>query len=101
MKPETRLTNKILKELRAKGGWWMKVHGSASQQQGVPDIIGCYRGLFVAMEVKLPASSSTLSVYQRHTLSRLRQAQASAYVVRSSEAALKILGSIDSTLDSD
>lgn len=98
MKPETRLTNKIMAELRKHGGWWMKVHGSAFQKAGVPDIIGCYRGRFVALEVKLPSSDSRLSLMQRVTLTKLRQASAASYVVRSTLAASRVLDLIDAEL---
>lgn len=51
-KPETRLVNKMMDRLKAEGGFWFKVHGSVFQTSGVPDILGCWKGRFVAIEAK-------------------------------------------------
>jgi len=70
---ESKLTTQIIKALKKHGGFWFKVHGSAYQTTGIPDIIGCYRGRFVAFEVKLPEKLDTLSPRQRLMLQRIRQ----------------------------
>lgn len=63
--PETRLQQKIQKRLNATvGGWWFKVWGGPFQVAGVPDLIGCVEGMFFALEVKLPKSSSKPSLIQ-------------------------------------
>jgi len=51
-KPESLRVQKILVSLRKQGGWWTKVHGGAFQTTGLPDIIGCYEGIFYGFEVK-------------------------------------------------
>ena len=56
-KPETKISNKVLPRLRAEGGWWVKIHGGAFQATGIPDIIGCWKGRFVAIELKVPGES--------------------------------------------
>lgn len=58
-KPETRLSEKVLNTLKSQGGWWFKVHGGPFQLAGVPDIIGCWQGLFVAIELKVPGGEPT------------------------------------------
>jgi len=55
-KPETRLVGKMMDRLEAEGGWWMKVHGSIFQIAGVPDIVGCWKGRFIAIEAKMPGN---------------------------------------------
>jgi hypothetical protein len=101
MKPETRLTNRIRGALKDHGGWWVKIHGSAFQTAGVPDLVGCYRGRFVGLEVKLPDDRSKLSKVQGVMLLRIRNAGGVAKVVRSTEAALQVVREIDRELDND
>lgn len=37
----------------------VKVHGGASQKSGTPDLLGCIRGRFVAVELKQPGKVPT------------------------------------------
>jgi len=49
------LQNKVvLPYLRKRGGWWYKTPTSIYVDEGTPDILGCYRGLFLAPELKNP-----------------------------------------------
>ncbi len=97
---ESDLTNKIIKAIRARGGFWFKVHGSAYQMAGVPDILGCYRGHFIGIEVKLPGLRHKVSKRQRLILSRIRRAKGTAAVCTSTEAALDVLDRLDAAFDS-
>ena len=49
---EKAVENKIKKWLKDKGYWYFKVHGSIFQPAGIPDILACINGKFVAIEVK-------------------------------------------------
>ena len=49
---EKQVENKIKKWLVQNNHWYFKVHGGAFQKTGVPDIIACINGKFVAIEVK-------------------------------------------------
>jgi hypothetical protein len=99
--PETRLTNKIKKAL-----WrydptsvWYKIHGGPSQQKGIADLLGCYRGRFVALEVKRDRRFRA-SPAQRYQLDRVNDAKGFSAVVYSPEDALGVLREIDRLLDS-
>lgn len=52
--PEARILSRILKYLKSEGGRWVKIHGGDNpfQEVGIPDILGCYLGQAVAIEVK-------------------------------------------------
>lgn len=52
MQPEYRIARKMKKLIRSRGGWCVKIHGSPYQDRGTPDILACYRGQFIAIEVK-------------------------------------------------
>jgi Holliday junction resolvase len=87
-KPETKLSEDTQDRLNAEDGWWFKVHGSPFQKAGVPDIIGCYRGLFVAIELKMPGNGP--SELQKHILDLLTKAGARCGVAYTIKEALQI-----------
>lgn len=49
---EKDIENKIKKYLKSQGAYFIKTHGSAFQKVGVPDILACYKGRFMGIEVK-------------------------------------------------
>lgn len=87
--PESRLQRKIQDEIRKRGGFVFKFHGSALTMRGVPDLIVCWRGLYVGLEVKMPGEKP--SPIQRHRGRQIRAAGGCAYVVRSVDEALAAL----------
>lgn len=65
-KKETSIQSDILELLRGDkkkgikgiGGWWLNFHGGDPfMPRGLPDIIGCFNGRFVALEVKRPGEA--------------------------------------------
>lgn len=87
-KPETILVGHMMDRLEAEGGWWLKVHGSIFQTAGVPDIIGCWKGRFVAVEAKMPGNGP--SQIQEYTISLLKKAGARVGVAYSVSEAIEI-----------
>lgn len=50
---EKTIQNKIIKDLKARGCWVMKTQGGvAGTPVGAPDIIACYKGEFLGIEIK-------------------------------------------------
>lgn len=47
---ESAIVARIVRKLRKAGVWHYKVHGSAMSRAGVPDLICCFDGTFVAIE---------------------------------------------------
>lgn len=92
---ESQLTRRILKALKDHGGFWVKIHGSANQVTGLPDIVGCYKGRFVGLEVKLPDGSHKLSERQRLMLTRIEQQGGISAVVTSPRGALEAIWELD------
>ena len=66
-----------------------KEHGGPHGTTGLPDIICCYHGKFVAFEVKTP--SGKLSKMQEVTIQRIKEAKGEAYKVTSVEEVQSIL----------
>lgn len=66
-----------------------KEHGGMYGTAGIPDIICCYRGRFVAFEVKVPGNLPT--PLQKSTLEKIRRAGGTAEVVRSLDEVKAVL----------
>jgi hypothetical protein len=51
---ERALADKVLPRLRLLGGSWRKNPVSSYGSSGISDIVGCYRGRYVEIELKAP-----------------------------------------------
>lgn len=81
MKEKT-ITNQILKYLKTEPECFaFKEHGGIYGVSGIPDIICCYKGKFMAFEVKTPQGK--LSKLQEITLNRINEAGGMAFKVTS------------------
>lgn len=77
-KPETKFKEKALEDLRGiPGSWWEKIQQVALR--GTPDIIGCVRGNFVAIELKKDEKAKVEDL-QEHKLQAIRFAGGHAVV---------------------
>jgi len=81
---ESRLSRSILAKLAAEPevfAW--KNHGSEFTMAGLPDIIVCYRGRFIGLEVKNPGEKHKVSAVQELVHRMIRDAGGKVYVVSS------------------
>ncbi len=62
---------------------------------GLPDLIGCHRGRFVAIEVKMPGKEHETSSRQELTMHRIGNAGGITAVVSSHHSALGVLKILD------
>lgn len=91
-KPETLLRGRIIKRLRQeRPGFWVVLHGSAMQKAGMPDILGCYKGRYVGLEVKTPDNKAGATQKQAYTLEEITRAGGIAGVISSVEQALDLV----------
>jgi hypothetical protein len=93
IQPETRIQRAIQKMIKERGGFVFKVHGSETMLAGLPDLISCYRALFVAFEVK--TETGTVSPRQRFVIRNIMGASGIAVVARSVADASRVLDAID------
>lgn len=82
-----RIRTKVLAPLPR--SFFFKVHGGPFQQVGIPDLIGCLEGRFVAIEVKQPGKEPTK--IQATILKKLAAAGAVVGVATSVEEARAIV----------
>jgi len=79
--PEKKIENQIKSYLDSIGAWYLKVHGSAFQKAGVPDVIGVVNSLFFGIEVKKPGGR--VSALQIANIKLINQAGGQAFVAYS------------------
>lgn len=87
---EKAVENKIKKWLKDKGYWFFKVHGSIFQPAGIPDILACINGKFVAIEVKR-SKGGIVSPLQKAQIEMIKKNGGIAGVANSMEEFLEIL----------
>lgn len=87
--PEARLGRQIRKALEERGAFMFKIHGSSLMMAGLPDLIGVWRGRFIAVEVKMPGNHP--SKIQEHVIGKIRAAGGRAIVAHSVPEALEVL----------
>jgi len=91
---EKNIVNAIMKSLKTvPQSFCWKEHGGMYGTAGLPDIICCINGRFVAFEVKTP--SGKLTKLQEITIQKIKDAKGKAYKVTSVEDVKSILDSLE------
>lgn len=92
--PEAKVKAKIKKFLKEKGVYNFSPIGSAFGTHGVPDIICCYNGLFIAIEVKAPGKLGTLTANQIAHIEKINSAGGRAIVADSLDKVVDLFDSL-------
>lgn len=102
--PESKLSRAIKAMIRARGGYCVKIHGSALMEAGTPDILACIPvkvysrtgddrhsivGLFVGIETKMP--DGKVSAIQKYRHQQIRSSSGVIIVARSVQEAVQAL----------
>lgn len=95
MKNESQLTSQIKNLLKSKGAYCEKIFGGGFQSAGIPDILACYRGYFVAIEVKSPTGKGRASDIQKLKIKAIREAGGVAFITDNLEEVYRIIDYID------
>lgn len=91
---EKSITKKILDYLKSLDNCFaFKEHGGRYGTAGIPDIICCFNGRFIAFEVK--TEKGNLTKLQEITIHRIKDAKGEAYKVTSLEEVKKILENLE------
>ena len=83
MAQEKNFENKIKKFLESKGCYFVKHFGCAFTKAGVPDLLCCVNGRFLAIEVK--AENGKVSDLQTYNIERIKEAGGVAVIVKPSD----------------
>lgn len=91
---EKAITKKILDYLKALDNCFaFKEHGGRYGTAGIPDIICCFNGRFIAFEVK--TDKGRLTKLQEITIHKIKDAKGEAFKVTSLEEVKKILENLE------
>ena len=93
MKSGQAIQSDILKYLKSVGAYTIKV--SAATKSGIPDIICCYKGRFIAIEVKRPETKTNVSPLQVANITMIINAQGEAIVAWDKEMVKTFIDNID------
>jgi len=93
MQRESQIQAAILNYLRSLGWWCWAVKAAVCNERGVPDVLCCCRGRFVAFEIK--TQKGRLSGPQKIQIQRIHRAGGRAVTVRSVEDVRAILETLD------
>lgn len=93
---EQDIQRKIIKYLESVGAYVVKV--VASNKSGTPDILACYRGIFLAIEVKRPETKTNVSELQEYNIKKIKEAGGVAIVSWDLDAVKATIENINSNL---
>lgn len=94
---------RILAALHSRGAYAVKFHSNALTGSGTPDILCCYRGLFLAFEVKNRKFKknpwSKLSLDQVSHAQAIQKSLGQFHCITSPKEALEILDELDAIFE--
>ena len=79
--PESRVKAKVKTRLNELGVWHFSPVSNGMGVHGIPDIICCHDGRFVALEVKAPGKRNNTTVLQDKQIMAIHKAGGAAVVV--------------------
>lgn len=83
MAEEKNFENRLKSYLRSKGAYVVKIWGGGFQVSGIPDLIVCYKGNFIAIEVK--AEKGIVSELQKSHIRQIQKAEGYGFILRPSD----------------
>ncbi len=93
--PENKVKTAIKRWLTERGIYYFSAAAGPFSVHGVPDIIVCYKGLFIGIEVKAPGKENNLTPNQRQHLDRINSSGGIAFVASSVQTVQRRLSSLD------
>lgn len=81
MTPEGKVKAKVKDYLKSIGAWYYMPVSNGMGRVGCPDILVCYKGLFMAFETKAPGKIKNVTPNQEREISDIQRANGLALVV--------------------
>lgn len=89
---ESDIQSKIIKLLERNNAYVVKV--VSATKAGVPDILACYKGKFIAIEVKVPEKKDNTSELQKYNLRKINESGGLAIVAWNEDMINEFLKSV-------
>lgn len=98
MTPETKVKKEIIAYLDTLSECWhVAYHSMGYGKRGVPDRIICYRGKFIALEIKAPGGKAT--PWQERCIAEINAALGDAGVVYSVDDVKEVIAQVERAHD--
>ena len=81
MTPEGKVKKKVKEYLQSIGAWYYMPVSNGMGRVGCPDILVCYKGLFMAFETKAPSKIKNVTANQQREIDEITRADGLAHVV--------------------
>ena len=81
MTPEGKVKKKVKEYLQSIGAWYYMPVSNGMGRVGCPDILVCYKGLFMAFETKAPGKIKNVTANQQREIDGIQRANGLAHVV--------------------
>jgi|TARA_B110000046_G_scaffold29395_1_gene30860 hypothetical protein len=91
MTPEGKVKKKIKEYLVTTGAWYYMPVSNGMGRVGCPDILVCYKGYFLAFEVKSPGKIANTTANQDREIAGINNAKGVAIVVDSVEQVMEVI----------
>lgn len=88
---ESRKSRQIMTEIRKRGWFCFKVHGSEFMMAGLPDVIVCAEGYFIALETKHEETRTHTKARQERVMFQITEAGGHAQVATSVGEAIEAI----------
>jgi hypothetical protein len=91
MTPEGKVKKKVKEYLQSIGAWYYMPVSNGMGRVGCPDILVCYKGLFMAFETKAPGKIKNVTANQQREIDEIKRADGLAHVVDDVEQVKSLL----------
>jgi|TARA_B110000908_G_scaffold87043_1_gene103988 hypothetical protein len=94
MTPEGKVKKKVKEYLQSIGAWYYMPVSNGMGRSGCPDILVCYKGLFMAFETKAPGKIKNVSANQEREINAITSANGLAHVVDDVEQVKEVIENV-------
>jgi len=91
MTPEGKVKKKVKEYLQSIGAWYYMPVSNGMGRVGCPDILVCYKGMFMAFETKAPGKIKNVTPNQQREIDEIQRANGLAHVVDDVEQVKSLL----------
>jgi len=95
MTPEGKVKKKVKEYLQSIGAWYYMPVSNGMGRVGCPDILVCYKGLFLAFETKAPGKIANVTPNQQREIDGILRVNGLAHVVDDVEQVKAVIETVE------